>query len=307
MHNNDKSKAFFIALGTINAVYCSTWDLAMDWSLLNPYAAWPFLRQEMAFKRPIVYYIAMIVDSLLRFNWIFYVIYTQPKYQIYVSFGISISEVIRRWIWAFFRMDNEHCTNVATFRAYREIPLPYELTPQTQTLSLSPGHVEEAPHIQRPASLSQSTVSPGNEPLVAATTPSASGYRSSISVATLTANFTSQQRPTSGIVRAQPDLEGQPTSVLGVRYRGRPASMIQRRGSEVGSPTMRALSAMGSALARAHTQDFERRKSRPESGKVNTDDEDDDGDDDEDDSSHASEDEVQANECASRSYFQASR
>ena len=93
--------------------------------LLNPYAAWPFLRQEMAFKRPIIYYIAMIVDSVLRFNWIFYVtsastgsIQNPPSIQqsisiqhsASVSFLISLSEIFRRWIWAFFRMDNEHCT-----------------------------------------------------------------------------------------------------------------------------------------------------------------------------------------------------
>ncbi|KAF8419786.1 EXS family-domain-containing protein [Terfezia claveryi] len=80
--------------------------------LLNPYAAWPFLRQEMAFKRPIIYYIAMIVNSLLRFNWIFYIIYASSDIKNYtlVSFLISLSEVFRRWIWAFYRMDNEHCT-----------------------------------------------------------------------------------------------------------------------------------------------------------------------------------------------------
>ena len=45
---------------------------------------------------------------------------------------------------------------------------------------------------------------------------------------------------------------------------------------------------MGSALARAHTQDFERRKDRAEAGTVQSDDEDDD-----DDSSYPSEDENQ--------------
>ena len=79
--------------------------------LLNPYAAWPFLRQEMAFKRPIIYYIAMVADSLLRFNWIFYVIFASNiQHSTAVSFFINLSEVFRRWIWAFFRMDNEHCT-----------------------------------------------------------------------------------------------------------------------------------------------------------------------------------------------------
>jgi len=158
--------------------------------------------------------------------------------------------------------------------------------------------VEEDPNIQCSTSLPQSTVSPGKEPQAPSTTPSASGF----GAATLTANSTSQQRPTSTIVRDQSDLEGQPTPIPGFRYRGRPTSAIQCRESEVGTPTMRALSAMGSALARAHTQDFERRKSRPESGRVNTDDEEDE-DDDDDDSSHASEDEGQASEGTSRGHL----
>ncbi|RPB18047.1 EXS-domain-containing protein [Terfezia boudieri ATCC MYA-4762] len=273
--------------------------------LLNPYATWPFLRQEMAFKRPIIYYIAMIVNSLLRFNWIFYIIYPLNSQQCSVSIIISLSEVFRRWIWAFLRMDNEHCTNVATFRAYREIALPYELPTQAQTFSLPPGHVEGTPHIQQPTSFSKLTVSPGEEPLGPSTTPSASGHHSSTSAATLTANSTSQKRPASTILRTQSNLEDQSTFAQGVRYPGRPASMIQCRESEVGTPTMRALNAMGSALARAHTQDFERRKSRPETERVNTDDEeeDDDDDDDDDDSSHASEDEVQVNEDTARRHL----
>ena len=34
-------------------------------------------------------------------------------------------------MWTLFRVENEHCTNVGRFRASRDVPLPYEITPPT--------------------------------------------------------------------------------------------------------------------------------------------------------------------------------
>lgn len=121
-------KALFIACSTINSVYCSTWDLAMDWSLLNPYAQRPFLRDVLGYKRPEVYYAAMVLDPILRFNWIFYAIFANDlQHSALLSFLVAFSEVCRRGIWTLFRVENEHCTNVGRFRASRDVPLPYDL------------------------------------------------------------------------------------------------------------------------------------------------------------------------------------
>ena len=118
--------ALFITCALINAVYCSIWDVAMDWSLGNPYARHPFLRDTLAFRRPWVYYAAMVVDPILRFQWIFYVIYADDvQHSAVLSFIIAFAEVIRRGIWSIFRVENEHCTNVGRFRASRDVPLPY--------------------------------------------------------------------------------------------------------------------------------------------------------------------------------------
>ncbi|KAF3229546.1 hypothetical protein TWF191_001267 [Orbilia oligospora] len=123
---------FFTALPSIwrvNAFYTSTWDLLMDWSLLNWYAPNKLLRTELAFRRPIAYYLAMIVDPIIRFSWIFYVIFAnQVQHSALLSFMVSLAEVGRRFIWCFFRMENEHCANVNKFRAYKDdVPLPYNV------------------------------------------------------------------------------------------------------------------------------------------------------------------------------------
>ncbi|KAK4691306.1 xenotropic and polytropic retrovirus receptor 1, partial [Lecanoromycetidae sp. Uapishka_2] len=111
--------------------------------LLNPYAEHPFLREVLGYKRPWVYYLAMILDPILRFNWVFYAIYSSElQHSALLSFFVGFSEVCRRGMWTLFRVENEHCTNVGRFRASRDVPLPYEIEPP------SPSSPEENAEIE---------------------------------------------------------------------------------------------------------------------------------------------------------------
>jgi len=102
----------------------------MDWSLGNPYARYPFLRDNLAYRRVWPYYVAMVVDPILRFQWIFYALYVQDlQHSAVMSFFVALAEVLRRGMWTLFRVENEHCNNVGRFRASRDIPLPYSLSP----------------------------------------------------------------------------------------------------------------------------------------------------------------------------------
>jgi hypothetical protein len=152
MYRIDKATRFhatFITFALLNAIYCSVWDLAMDWSLGNPYAKAPMLREVLAFHRPWVYYIAMVVDAIIRFNWIFYAIFTHHiSHAAVMSFVIAFSEVCRRGMWSIFRVENEHCTNVVLFRASRDVPLPYELTSADGQTDTEPRQPTEAVQLQ---------------------------------------------------------------------------------------------------------------------------------------------------------------
>ncbi|KAF4616199.1 hypothetical protein G7Y89_g15208 [Cudoniella acicularis] len=118
--------ALFITIATLNAIYCSVWDLLMDWSVLQPHASKKWLRDVRGFKPAWWYYGAMIIDPIFRFNWIFYAIYTSDaQHSSLVSFLVNFVEVNRRGIWTLFRVENEHCSNVAHFKASRDVPLPY--------------------------------------------------------------------------------------------------------------------------------------------------------------------------------------
>ncbi|TGJ85772.1 hypothetical protein E0Z10_g2975 [Xylaria hypoxylon] len=106
----------------------SVWDLFMDFSLLQPDARHPLLRDILGLKRRWLYYAIMVIDPILRFGWIFYAIFTHnTQHNTIVSFLVSLSEVIRRGMWALLRVENEHCGNVAQYKASRDVPLPYDL------------------------------------------------------------------------------------------------------------------------------------------------------------------------------------
>lgn len=192
----------------------------MDWSLLNYYAPYPFLRKNLGYKYPAMYYAAMALDPILRFNWIFYAIYTEDlQHSTLVSFFVGFSEVVRRGIWTLFRVENEHCTNVGRFRASRDVPLPYEIGPPSPTSSQE----QHLPPSDDPALLDR--VSPQTSygaalPLPAADTADTSSSR----------------------------LEAQ-TSAGSLRRRAPP-----------NTPISRGIARVGTFITEAHAQDFERRR-----------------------------------------------
>ena len=137
IHESHSLLAVFIAFATLNSMYSSFWDLFMDWSLLQPsYSAsssgaggsqksgksWPGLRPILSCSSPYYYYCAMVIDVLLRFNWIFYVIFAHDlQHSTIASFLISFSEANRRGMWTLFRVENEHAANVMRFKATRDL------------------------------------------------------------------------------------------------------------------------------------------------------------------------------------------
>ncbi|CAK7901253.1 protein Syg1p [[Candida] anglica] len=126
--NTTTHRVVFIVFAIINSLYSATWDIVMDWSLLQSGSKNYLLRDNLFFKKPYYYYIAAILDIILRFQWIFYACFAKQIQQSAVtSFCVALAEIIRRFIWIFFRMENEHCTNVILFRASRDSPLPYPM------------------------------------------------------------------------------------------------------------------------------------------------------------------------------------
>jgi hypothetical protein len=105
----------------------------MDFSLLQPGSRNTGLRDILAFPaHKWMYYTIIPLNSLLRFPWIFLAIFSRNlQHGSVVSFAVAFAEVTRRGLWTVFRVENEHCSNIAVAKAWRDVPLPYEV-PQQQ-------------------------------------------------------------------------------------------------------------------------------------------------------------------------------
>ncbi|GKT84325.1 EXS family protein [Colletotrichum tofieldiae] len=130
INNTHGHLAMFVTFSTINAIYTSIWDLFMDFSLLQPHSRHRLLRDITGLKKRWPYYFIMVADPVLRFAWIFYAIFTHDaQHSTIVSFLVALAEVSRRGMWTLFRVENEHCANVAQYKASRDVPLPYRIEP----------------------------------------------------------------------------------------------------------------------------------------------------------------------------------
>ncbi|KIW18268.1 hypothetical protein PV08_02556 [Exophiala spinifera] len=250
IEQSSRMRAIFITFAAINGIYSAFWDVYLDWSLGNFWSKNFFLRDQLAYKKAWVYYVAIIADVLLRQQWIFYAIFVSDlQHSALMSFFVSLAEVLRRGMWSLFRVENEHCNNVGKFRASRDIPLPYKIAEAPEGI----GRLT-APEDAR----------------------STSGIPETIG-------------PVDGRFATGADLEEQASRDSSLRLR---KSKTPTGGAPL-TPGMQALRRVGTVIASAHAQDFQKRR-RPESegqGLVDDDasyaeadaDSDEEDDDDEDD------------------------
>ena len=134
----------------VSSKYSHVSQLTNSTGLGNPYAQQPFLRDVLGYKQAWVYYAAMLIDPVLRFNWIFYVIFSDElQHSAVLSFFVGFSEILRRGMWSLFRVENEHCTNVGRFRASRDVPLPYEIVSPTLSARNAASEAAQSPSAVR--------------------------------------------------------------------------------------------------------------------------------------------------------------
>lgn len=96
-------KIAYIAFALFGSIYSSLWDILEDWGIFNlvNYPKHGPLRKNRKFP-DWCYYVAMMLDVILRFQWIFYAAFTTQIQQLAVTgFCVALAEVIRRFIWIF--------------------------------------------------------------------------------------------------------------------------------------------------------------------------------------------------------------
>ncbi|XP_019734714.1 xenotropic and polytropic retrovirus receptor 1-like isoform X3 [Hippocampus comes] len=137
----DDAKIFFYLYVTclvVSSFYTLVWDLKMDWGLFDRNAGEnTFLREEIVYPHKAYYYSAIVEDVLLRFSWILTIslstITSFHGISDILATALAPMEVFRRFVWNFFRLENEHLNNCGEFRAVRDISVA-PLNADDQTL-----------------------------------------------------------------------------------------------------------------------------------------------------------------------------
>ncbi|XP_039287177.1 xenotropic and polytropic retrovirus receptor 1 homolog isoform X2 [Nilaparvata lugens] len=130
----------WLAACLINSLYTYTWDIRMDWGLFDRHAGEnKFLREEIVYSSTGFYYFAIIEDLVLRFAWAYSFILTEMGLinpEVMLSLTAPL-EVFRRFMWNFFRLENEHLNNCGKFRAVRDISIaPIDSSDHTQIIRM---------------------------------------------------------------------------------------------------------------------------------------------------------------------------
>ncbi|KAE8735828.1 Phosphate transporter PHO1-like protein 5 [Hibiscus syriacus] len=112
-------------IATLASLY---WDIVIDWGLLNRNSTNPWLRDKLVVPHKGVYFVAMVLNCVLRLAWMQQVLGIQTVpflHKTALVAAVAGLEIIRRGIWNFFRLENEHLNNVGKYRAFKSVPLPF--------------------------------------------------------------------------------------------------------------------------------------------------------------------------------------
>lgn len=116
-------RAWVVAV-LVNSLYSFYWDVAKDWDLTlfsparareNPEHAYG-LRRKLLVGRPPVYYLVVAMDFMLRCTWSLKLSSHLDHFNDYegTMFAMCFLEVLRRWIWIFFRVETEWIRHMNT-------------------------------------------------------------------------------------------------------------------------------------------------------------------------------------------------
>uniref|UniRef100_A0A0N5AD05 SPX domain-containing protein n=1 Tax=Syphacia muris TaxID=451379 RepID=A0A0N5AD05_9BILA len=109
----------------VSFTFTFLWDVFMDWGLIDSRSPKdsPFLREEMIYGSKWYYYLAIAQDFILRLSWVLNVSLGEAWTldSDYLTCITAPLEVFRRFIWNYFRLENEHVNNCGQFRVVRDI------------------------------------------------------------------------------------------------------------------------------------------------------------------------------------------
>jgi hypothetical protein len=67
---SDENFILFLIFNLIATCYCTSWDYYMDWGMIRCFDKGKYLLRKMLTFKPTTYYLAALVNLLLRFSWL---------------------------------------------------------------------------------------------------------------------------------------------------------------------------------------------------------------------------------------------
>lgn len=114
---------FYLYIGSsiVSSMYAYAWDIKMDWGFFEKTTGEnKFLRDEIVYSSRSYYYFAIVEDFVLRFVWALSLALTELDYiqGDVMTTILAPLEVFRRFVWNFFRLENEHLNNCGKFEMF---------------------------------------------------------------------------------------------------------------------------------------------------------------------------------------------
>lgn len=127
LKKGDAWKVLAIVSSVAAILFNTYWDIVIDWGLLQRKSKNLFLRDKLIVSHRSVYFAAMVLDVGLRFAWLqlVFILNVHSLRGTTLSSIFSCLEILRRGMWNFFRLENEHLNNVGKYRAFKSVPLPF--------------------------------------------------------------------------------------------------------------------------------------------------------------------------------------
>ena len=126
----DVQRITWIVFFIISTLYSFSWDVLMDWGIGQIHSKNFLLRDELMYRPKALYYVAILIDFILRFFWTFSLLplganpfftATTVIVKMYLPLIVALLEICRRMMWALFRVENEQLVN--SYELLREIRL----------------------------------------------------------------------------------------------------------------------------------------------------------------------------------------
>ena len=116
----------WLLIGVVSTIYSFSWDIKMDYGMLQKGANYP-LRNKLSYSKKQVYYVALILNFFMRFAWGLTItpdyVYTFVRPEFFLML-LYLIEMFRRGMWNFFRVELKHIEICSQFKVCPPVSLP---------------------------------------------------------------------------------------------------------------------------------------------------------------------------------------